>query len=167
MSTAAAAVADTGKITGRRQLRFNSIDEAVAEANRLAEAERQGRLTQMGNWALGQAMGHIAGWIEFGYEGFPIGAPWLIRLIVWLQKKKFLYGPMRAGVKIPGVSGGTLATEPMSVEEGLGRLTAAFQRLKAEPQKYPSPVLGQLTHEESSALNLRHAELHLSFFTPR
>lgn len=167
MSTAAAAVADTGKIKGRRQLRFNSIDEALAEANRLAEAERQGRLAQLGNWTLGQALGHIAAWIEFGYDGFPISAPWFVRLFVWFQKKKFLYGAMPAGVKIPGVSGGTLATEPMSGDDGLARVTAAFQRLKAEPQKHPSPVLGKLTHEEAIALNLRHAELHLSFFAPR
>jgi hypothetical protein len=167
MSIATTTPIDTGKVTSRRTLRFHSIDEALTEANRLAEAERQGRLTQVGNWTLGQALGHIAGWTEFGYNGFPIGAPWFVRLIVWFQRKKFLYGAIPAGVKIPGVIGGTLATEPVSLDDGLGRFQATFQRLKTEPQKHPSPVLGKLTHEESIALNLRHAELHLSFFTPR
>lgn len=160
MSISATAPIDTGKVTSRLTLRFHAIDDVLDEANRLAAADRQGRLTQIGNWTLGQALGHVAGWIEFGYNGFPIGAPWFIRLIVWLQRKKFLYGPMRAGVKIPGTPHGTLATDPIALEEGLSRFQAAFQRLKAEPQKHPSPVLGKLTHEESIALNLRHAELH-------
>ena len=35
---------DTGKVAGRRMLRFESIDQAMAEVERLAETERAGRL---------------------------------------------------------------------------------------------------------------------------
>ncbi len=73
---------------------------------------------------------------------------------------------MPAGVKIPGVKGGTLATEPMPTDEALTRLRRVMERLKKEPPTHPHNVFGQLKHEESIACSLRHAELHLSFLVP-
>jgi hypothetical protein len=155
---------DTANVAGRRSLHFQSLDEVLAEVDRLAEADAAGRLTQLGNWTLGQALGHMAAWSEYGYTGFPLKVPFFIKWILRLRKRKFLYEPMRPGVRIPRVEGGTLATQPMSRQEGLDRFRRAVERLKREPQTHPSPVLGPLTHEESIAINLRHAELHLGFF---
>jgi hypothetical protein len=157
---------DTGKVAGRRALRFESIDQVMAEVDRLAGAERAGRLRRLGNWTLGQTLGHLAAWAEYGYTGSPLKVPFFIRWVLRLRKRKFLYGPMRAGVKIPGVEGGTLATDPVSLDEGLGRFRRVLGRLKAEAPTAPSPVFGLLTHEESIAMNLRHAELHLGFLIP-
>lgn len=157
---------DTGKIAGRRLLRFESIDQVMADVDRLVEAERAGRLRRLGNWTLGQTLGHLAAWAEYGYTGSPLKVPFLIKWILRLRKRKFLYGPMRAGVKIPGVEGGTLATDPVPLEEALGRFRRVMERLKAEPPTAPSAIFGKLTHDEAIALNLRHAELHLGFFVP-
>jgi hypothetical protein len=157
---------DTGKVAGRRILRFESIDQVITEVDRLAEAERTGRLKRLGNWTLGQALGHLAAWMEYGYTGVPLKVPFFIRWILRLRKRKFLYGPMRAGARIPRVEGGTLATDPLPLEEGLGRYRHALERLKVEAPTAPSPIFGRLTHEESIALSLRHAELHLGFFIP-
>src|SRR5438105_6277877 len=99
---------DTGKVAGRRMLRFESIDRVMAEVDRLVEAERAGRLRQLGNWTLGQTLGHLATWAEYGYTGAPLKTPFLIKWILRLRKRKFLDEPMRAGVRIPGVEGGTL-----------------------------------------------------------
>jgi hypothetical protein len=74
---------------------------------------------------------------------------------------------MRPGVRIPRVAGGTLATDPLSLDEGLERFRRVMQRLKAEPHTEPSPIFGPLKHDESIAINLRHAELHLGFFVPK
>jgi hypothetical protein len=157
---------DTSKVANRRILRFDTIDQVLAEADRLAAAERAGQLKRLGNWTLGQALGHLAVWAEFGYEGNPpLKVPFFIRWILKLQKKKFLRGPMPAGVKIPKVEGGTFGTEPMSLDEALPRLRRVMERLKIEPPPIPSLALGKLTHEEAIAINLRHAELHLGFFT--
>ena len=164
-STAAGPV-NTGAVAGRRILRFESIDQVLADVDRLVEAERAGRLRRLGNWTLGQTLGHLAGWAEYGYTGFPLKVPFFIRWILRLRKQKFLYGPMRAGVKIPRLEGGTLATDPMTTEEGLGRFRRVMERLKKETPTVPSPVFGQLTHQESIALSLRHAELHLGFLLP-
>ena len=160
-----AAVVDTGKVA-RRTLRFESIDEMLAEVDRLAEADRAGRLRQLGNWTLGQTLGHLAAWTEYAYTGVPLKVPFFVRWVLRLRKRKFLYEPMRAGARIPGVEGGTLATAPVPREEALERFRRVAERLRTEAPTAPSPVFGRLTHEESMALNLRHAELHLGFLSP-
>jgi hypothetical protein len=165
MSNATASV-NTAKVADRRLLQFAAIDDALAEAERLIEAERAGRFRRVGNWTLGQALGHVAAWAEFSYTGAPLKPPFFIRWILKLRKRKFLYGPMRAGVKIPGVQGGTLATLPMPSEEALERFRRAFRRLKSKAPNAPNVIFGPLAHEEWVAINLRHAELHLGFFIP-
>jgi hypothetical protein len=163
---AAVAPVDTGKVAGRRQLRFESIDEMMAEVDRLVQAEKAGRLKRVGNWTLGQALGHLAVWAEYSYSGAPLKPPWFIKLILRLRKQKFLHRPMRAGVRIPGVKGGTLATELMPLEEALGRFQRVMTRLKTEAPMAPNVIFGPLTHDEWIAINLRHAELHLGFLIP-
>jgi hypothetical protein len=158
---------DTGKVADRRTLRFESIDQVLAEVERLAEAERAGRLRRLGNWALGQTLGHLATWAEYSYTGAPLAAPFFVKWFLRLRKRKFLYGPMRAGVKIPGVAGGTLATEPVPLDEALERMRRVLGRLKSEAPTAPNVIFGPLSHDEWVALNLRHAELHLGFLVPQ
>ena len=69
---------DTRSIPDRRPLRFDTIDQALAEAARLAELERAGRLKSLGNWTLGQTLGHLATWAEFSYTGAPLSPPWFV-----------------------------------------------------------------------------------------
>jgi len=170
MATIAAAgpkLVNTAKVANRRLLHFESIDQMLQEVDRLVAAERAGRLLQLGNWTLGQALGHLATWSEFSYTGVPLKPPFFIRWILRFQKNSFLYKPMRAGVRIPGIDGGTLGTEPVALDDGLARFKSICQRLKNEAPTVPSPVFGQMTHDESIALSLRHAELHLGFFVPQ
>jgi hypothetical protein len=158
---------DTGKVSERRKLKFDSVDQVMAEVEHLAEAERAGRLRRVGNWTLGQTFCHLATWIEYSYTGAPLKVPFFIRWILRFQKRKFLYEPMRAGVKIPRVPGGTLATEPMSLEDALPRMRRALARLKTEAPTALNPIFGRLSYEEWTALQLRHAELHLGFMIPQ
>lgn len=158
---------DTGKVAGRRALRFETLDEVLTEVDRLVEAERAGQLKHLGNWTLGQAFGHLAGWAEFSYTGAPTRPPWFIKLLLRMRKRSFLYDPMRPGVWIPRVEGGTLATERLPTPEAADRLRRVLTRLKTEQPTAPNVIFGPLTHEEWIALNLRHAELHLSFFIPQ
>jgi hypothetical protein len=157
---------DTGKVAGRRELRFESLDEVLAEVERLAAAERAGRLRRLGNWTLGQTLGHLASWAEYSYTGAPLKAPFFVKWFLRLRKRKFLYGPMRAGVKIPRVEGGTLATEPVPLDEGLERMRRVLARLKSEAPTAPNVIFGPLSPDEWVALHCRHAELHLGFLVP-
>ncbi len=156
---------DTGKVSGRRALRFETVREALADAERVVAAEKAGTLKRLGNWSTGQVLGHLAYWTDRPYDGYPegFGAPWFVRVILRLRKNKMLNGSLPAGVQIPKVPGGTLGTEEMSTEEGLARYRRAISRLEAGPPARDNIVFGPLTHEEWKKLNLRHAELHLSF----
>jgi hypothetical protein len=69
-------------------------------------------------------------------------------------------------MRIPGVKGGTLATNDTPVDEALARLRPVMARLKSEAPIRPDVFLGPLSHREWIAFHLRHAELHLGFFMP-
>ncbi len=155
---------NTRKVAGRRMLRFESIDEALAEADRLVAAEKAGQLDALGNWTLGQALGHLAAWAEYSYDGSPTKPPFFIKWIARLMRRRFLYGPMPPGLKIPRVEGGTYAIDPMPVDEACSRLRRALKRLETEAPTIRNAMFGYITHEEWIAINLRHAELHLGFF---
>jgi hypothetical protein len=159
---------DTAKVKDRRELHFASLDQLWADVERIAAADRAGRLRRTGNWTAGQAFGHLAAWINFGFDGNPLTPPWFVKFIVgWvIGKNRFLRGPMRVGVHIPRVPGGTVATELLSLDEGLSRLQKAVQRLRASAPTQPNTLFGPLTHGEWIQLSCRHAELHLSFFHP-
>lgn len=159
---------DTSKAKDRRSLRFNTIDALLQEVDRLAAADKAGKLRRSGNWTLGQACGHLAAWIDYGYEGYPMAPPpWPIRVILRLRVKKYLRDGMPFGVRIPKVENGTFATEPLSTEDGTERLRRALKRLQSGEQvKFDSPAFGPMPHEVRIALHLRHAELHLGFLHP-
>lgn len=158
---------ETGKVTDRRQLHYQSIDELLADVDRIVAADKAGTLRRTGNWTAGQAFGHLASWINYSYDGYPSRPPWFIRLILRLMKKKILRGGMRPGVRIPGASEGTFGTGLLSTDEGARQLREALMRLKrGEPSKFDSPAWGPMPLDERIAMNLRHADLHLSFLHP-
>jgi hypothetical protein len=150
----------------RRRLHFSTISEALAEVDRLVEAERDGHLTRAGNWTLGQTLGHLATWAEYAFEPCPLKPPFFVRWFMRLQKNRMLYKPMSPNIRIPRVSGGTLGTDPLPLDQSLPRFRRAFERLASESPTQPSSILGKLTQAECVALNLRHGELHLGYFVP-
>jgi hypothetical protein len=152
------------KRVSTRALRFASLDQALAEAEALAAGDAQGRVRAMGNWSLGQALGHVAWWINAGFDGGYPPPAWIVRVLGRLMKNAVLNKPPVKGMRIPGVAGGTYGTDALSTAEGLARLRAAIARLKSAPPARPNPVFGAMTHEEWTALHLRHAEGHLGFF---
>lgn len=153
----------------RRVLHFDSIDQALAEVDRLIAAEREDRLDRAGTWTLGQTLGHLATWIDFSFDGYPgsIDPPPLLRVLVKLFKRRVLTKGMIPGMRIGRVPGGTLGIDVLSTEEGASRFRASFARLRSTPPTLNNPIFGPLTHEQWIQLNLRHAELHLGFLIPR
>jgi len=154
---------------GRRVLRFNSVNDALGEAQRLVAADQQGRLGRVGNWTLGQTLGHLATWASFAFNGYPpeVCPPAPIRLVLRMLRNRVLTKGMPAGMKVGRVPGGTVGTEVVPTDEGMARFCAAMERLRQESPPIDNPVFGKLTHEQWIQLNLRHAELHLGFQVPR
>jgi len=147
----------------RRELHFKSLDDITADVGKLAMAERDKKLRQLGNWTLGQMCGHLAGWIDYGFDGTPVKFPWLVKMLARPQRKKYIFNPMKPGGRLPRVAGGTLATDPISTEDGIQRLKRACARLKSQIPARKHFIFGQLKHEEWKNIHMRHAELHLSF----
>lgn len=165
---------NTRRVPNRPKLRFDTLEQAIAHAQYLAgldHSQWQGkcRLQALGNWTLGQAMGHLAWWANAPFDGFPPQAipPAPIRMIAPFIRSMFLAMRMPAGVKIPNAPNGTFGTEPLSTDAGLASLTYAFERVRADRPTHPSPLLGHLTHAQWIKLHCRHSELHLSFFKER
>jgi hypothetical protein len=159
---------DTAKVTDHRRVRFNSIEDVLADIDRIVAAEQAGKLRCTGNWTAGQVFNHLASWINFAYEGYPgKGPPWFIRIILKMKKKQYLRDGMRRGVRIPGVKDGTFATDALSTQEGAQRLRAALLRMKnRDPVRFESPAFGAMEHDERIAFQCRHAELHMGYLHP-
>lgn len=156
------------KVVEFRLLKLSTLDDLLREADRLAAAEQAGTLRTTGNWTLGQTLGHLAAWIDFPFDGYPpeIKPPWFVKALLRMRKKQFLHAAMPRGVRIPKIEGGTLGTAPMPTDEGLRRIRAAVERLKAGAPPHPNPIFGRLSHQEWIAGNLRHAELHFGYLQP-
>lgn len=153
---------DTAKVADRRKLQFNSLDDILAEVDRLGAT----RLRTLGNWTPGQILMHLSIPIVWCLDGAPVRAPWFIRLFGWFVKNRFVKNPMPAGFQLPRSSAEHLIPADTSWEDGVAALKKAIERLKTEPQRHPSPFLGVLTPEQWIQLHCRHAELHLSFLVP-
>lgn len=158
---------NTATIKDHRKLRFQSIADVRGEVERLVGAERAGRLRRSGNWTLGQNLNHLAAWINYAFDGFPIRRPpFPIRWLLKGKRKEFTEGAMPRGIRILGVKGGTTATEDVPLDAALPRYLAALERLERNAPTRESPIFGPMTHAEWIGLNLRHAELHLGYLHP-
>lgn len=149
----------------RRTLHFETIEDLLREIDQVVKADKAGRIEVLGAWTPGQILGHLAAWIEYGYEGYPMKPlPWPFRVLLrWQLKRYFRYG-MPTGIRIPGVRQGTYGTAEIPTADAGERLRSALGRLqRREPAQYDSPAFGAMSDEERIRLNLAHAELHLSF----
>jgi hypothetical protein len=158
---------DTTKVTDRRVVLLRSLSDLRAEAQRMAAADRAGRMRTTGNWTTGQCLHHLAVWMNAAFDGPPGGRPpLLLRLVGPLMKPMVLRG-LRPGMRIPRVEGGTYGIEVVSTDSGERELLAAIERMERGTPPDRSPVFGRMSKEDWISLHLRHAELHCSFFHPR
>src|SRR5215470_16811421 len=129
---------NTKRVKDRRWLRFENSGDAIRDAEMLAEAERRGTLRAIGNWELGQAIGHVATWAQFANDGYPPlpRPPLMLRLFFPLLKNIFLNKGMPAGVIIRGVPNGTLGAEPMETDAAIRKFREAFGQLEHQAPKH-------------------------------
>src|SRR5437868_5670830 len=154
---------DTAKVEGRRTLHFETLDDILAEVERL----NQGKIKSIGNWTPGQLLKHLTVPMTWCLDGAHVKASWYIRLFGFFMRKKFLRDPMPAGFQLPATFAAELVKpDDTSWEEALAGFRSVIARLKAESQRHPSPFLGTLTREQWDQLHCRHCELHLSFLAP-
>jgi hypothetical protein len=61
-----------------RHLRLEGLADLRSELKRIEQADQEGRLETTGQWTAGQILAHLAAWIEYGYEGYPMRKPSLL-----------------------------------------------------------------------------------------
>ena len=158
---------DTAKVQGRRKLHFERLEDIVADVDQLAQAKE---VKHLGNWSSGQVLKHLAIVMTNSLDGFHIKPPWYFRcMFVFMRpfmKNKALRDPMSAGFKMPSFAA-EMIPPSTTWAEGLAAIRQALHRLQTEPQRAPSPFMGNLTSEQWTQLHCRHSELHLSFLVPQ
>jgi hypothetical protein len=153
---------NTAKVDGRRILNYTSLQDVLADAERLSS----GKVKSLGNWSPGQIYRHLAKAYNGSIDGFDGSFPWYIRVMAGLFKRKLIAGAMPPGIKLPGEFAKGVIPEITSTEDGLADLRAAIAWLEQEPRRAASPVFGNLTKEEWDQIHLNHAKLHMSFLVP-
>ncbi|MCC5787567.1 MAG: DUF1569 domain-containing protein [Phycisphaerales bacterium] len=152
-----------------RKLRFETTADLVRELDELEAAQRSRGVVSTGAWSPGQNLQHVARFYKAALDGFGFTLPAPVRFLFRLVLKPIaLKRTIRGGLKIPAKARPALQPdEGASFEQGLADLRAQLGRINArERMQQPSPVLGPLSHEEWTELQLRHAELHLGKLRP-
>jgi hypothetical protein len=116
-----------------------------------------------GNWSLGQTLAHLAKAMDMAVDGMPFRVPWFIRLVGPWLKNRMLSKPMPPGFKLPQHAQAHLVPPPSGTEDGLAALRRSIDRFRAGPRKPKHDILGRMSDDDWVRLQLRHAELHLSF----
>ena len=148
----------------RRDLRFQNLDELVADARSVALQPHE----TTGNWNASQILLHVAGLIGVANRGTGIRLPLPIRLMGRVFKTLGVHRRrIPAGLKAPPV----LMTEndanaQVPVEEAVATLEREVAEAQAKPMSHPGPLFGKMSHDDRVTVHCRRAELHFSFLRP-
>lgn len=146
-----------------RDLTLTTWDDLEREIRAIENAAEAGTLTQCGNWSPGRILGHLAAWIDYAFDGYPMNPPAFVRILGRAMKPLLMRQKrMKPGFRIRGAPAGTYGVEEMPLAEGAARLRRAVERLR-NGQPGPNPIFGPLTKEEWTRMHLNHAALHLGF----
>lgn len=147
-----------------RSLRFSSVDEVIAEVDRL----QAGGYTPTGRWDLPQMCEHLAYYVRGSLDGFGFRLPWPVRVLLGRPLRRRLLeggGQMKRGMRtipasVPAV--GSVGNEAVT------RFRDLLVRFRDHDGPLPpSPLLGPLTKAEWQTLHLGHCAHHLGFLVPR
>ena len=147
-------------VRGRRNLEFSTLDEIVADAEKLVAASDTKTL---GNWSLSHLLGHLAMTFNSSIDGFDAKAPLFIRLIVPFFKKAALRQKMSPGIILPKNAEADAFPDFGTPQAALEQLRKAVARTKSEKMEATHPAFGKMTNDDWVKLHLRHSEMHLSF----
>ena len=151
-------------VKGRRDLSFQTFHDVVADVEQLVAARN---CRMLGNWSLPVLINHLTMTMNSSIDGFALKAPFLIRFIGPLIKRSVVYGKkLSPGIKLPANAVQAAFPCGNSAHEALADLKASFSRALTERMEADHPAFGKMTHEEWLLMQLRHAEMHLSFALP-
>ncbi|MCM2372181.1 DUF1569 domain-containing protein [Aporhodopirellula aestuarii] len=144
-----------------RELHFKTLDEGMAEVERLATCET----TTAGSFSFGQILDHLARTIRMAVgDAPPPKVPLLLKIFGPMIRGKILNGRPKPGFKLPPkMQEYFWSKEDVPVETALAELRAAHQRFASMTEVPRNPMFGNLTYTQTEQLQCRHFELHLGF----
>jgi hypothetical protein len=148
----------------RRELSFSSLDDAVAEAERLAGGEPR----TTGNHTFAQILDHLAlsHQVAMG-QATPPRPPFIMRMLMPFLKPMILNGPVKPGFKLPKDAESFFwPNDDSDVQEALNRFKKSVEDYKANGAAEVHPIFGKVTKEQMNRLNIGHCAMHLSFVHP-
>lgn len=148
----------------RRELSFSSLDEAVADAERLAG----GDVRTTGNHTFGQIVEHLARTHDMatGKTTGPKPA-FFMRLIMPFVKGKILNSPAKPGFKLPShMETFFWPNGDVDIEQAIRHLKQSVENYNANGPLAVHPIFGKATAEQVLRLNCNHCAMHLSFVHP-
>ena len=149
----------------RRELKFNSLDEVVAEVERLAASE----VRTTGNHSFPEIVRHLALTHDMvtGKVQGP-APPWYMKLMIGLMKSQLLKEkPLSPGFNLPPAAEAFFwPTSEVSLQDAVAHLKASVANYKANGPLPKHPIFGKVSAEKNLSMNCRHAAMHLSFAHP-
>ena len=146
----------------RRNINFQSFDEALAEVDRLLANPYE----RLGNWDLAQACDHLAYSFEGSVRGFDFSAPRIVQALVGQYALRYVLKHRKAPFR-PRV--------PKRLEPPSGKDPhACVARLKDSIKEFeshrgelaPHPFFGKITRDQWRQIHLFHCSHHLAFLHP-
>ncbi|MBX9792155.1 MAG: DUF1569 domain-containing protein [Pirellulales bacterium] len=155
---------DTRRVPGRRDVHYRTMHDVLDDVERIAA----GPYRTVGNWSLAQICAHLSKGLNLALDGNSIPTPWPIRIAARLFfKRRLIEGPMPAGFKLKGTAVRTLVPrDDTELATAVGALRESIARWQKGAPTHPHFMLGPMTPAQWDSLQLRHAELHMSFVQP-
>jgi hypothetical protein len=156
------------KTCRRRLVSYASLDDVGRDLDRIEAAHRAGTLKRLGNHEAGPVCQHLAMAMQRSFDGFPIRANPLLRMLGRAMKKRELARQFRPGFKLGAAAEQFAWSDATTFDEGMGNLRTQLARARAAGAAPAGahPFFGPMTPAEWQVYYLRHAELHLSFLQP-
>lgn len=148
----------------QRDLTFNTIQEVVAEAERLAAGE----VRTTGNHSFAEILNHLALSHDVASGRLtPPPPPFFMKLMRPIIRL-FVFGnkPLKPGIKLPPAGESFFWPKADDVESALTYLKESADHYRTTGPVEKHPFFGNVTREQADSLNCRHGALHLSFVHP-
>ena len=147
----------------RRTLRFDQMNDILADAERL---DRAVRLRTTGNWSAAQIVQHIADGIDRSINGYGVRGPDDARAAALAKRDALLQKGFPLGLRLPDGMQHFLPPPDNTWPSAMKLLREAVSRTASDPMKADHPFFGEMSHEQWVQFHCRHAEMHFSFMHP-
>ena len=123
---------DTARVQTRRMVRLRTIDDLLAEIERVTAAGAAGQLRLLGNWSAAQVLWHIGKLMELSIDGFSWryrrGPLWITLPFRFLAWRCLIRLAFRPGFKNPPEAAVLEPPTGISLEEAAAYLRQQVER---------------------------------------